>query len=89
MKQLTVEAIKWQSVAGKETYYIKIKGEHGETLINVGQKTYESVNKLNEGKSPIEEPGPNAIHGTYKIPSEEEVLNDEIENNRLGRRGKK
>lgn len=49
-KQLTVVPVAHKNVYGKETKYVIVKGEKGEYPIQVGEKTYEAVKRLGEGK---------------------------------------
>ena len=48
MKETKVEAIKFKDVRGKEMLYIKITKGEKEVIINVGQKTYDSVMELDK-----------------------------------------
>lgn len=45
-----VTPIKHTDVRGKELLYLKIKTEEGEVLINIGEKTYESIKRLEHVK---------------------------------------
>ena len=47
---MEVTVIKHKDVRGKELNYLRIKNEYGEVLINVGNKTYEEVEKLQKAK---------------------------------------
>ncbi len=51
-KVVKVEAIEHKQVTGKVLYYLKVWNEDGEYFINVGDKTYKEVCKLqgDEGK---------------------------------------
>lgn len=43
---MKVEPIKYTDVRGKELLYLKIEHNGKEVVINVGQKTYDSVKEL-------------------------------------------
>lgn len=60
MKKITAEAIQHIDVRGKKLYYLKLTDGTTEILINVGQKTYDSVTAMTQGP----------ITGTYKIDPE-------------------
>lgn len=49
---MQVEAIKHQNVRGTDEYYLKLKNENGELLLNVGVKTYQRVTELNKKPQP-------------------------------------
>lgn len=48
MKKLNVTAVVHKDVRGKELYYLIIRQEEGneELVVNVGEKTYETVSKM-------------------------------------------
>lgn len=46
----TVTAIKFTDVRGKFLYYLKIETEAGETIINIGDKTFNRVESLTKPK---------------------------------------
>lgn len=43
---INVQAIRWTDVRNKENLYIKIDNGNEECLINVGQKTFDQVDKI-------------------------------------------
>lgn len=56
-----VEPIKFKTVNGKATYYLRIKNEKGEFwTMNVGKTTVESISKLLNIKNETDEKGSNA-----------------------------
>lgn len=50
---MKVTTIKLKNVYDKEQLYLKIENENGAVIINVGQKTWDAVNKLSE-KPPLQ-----------------------------------
>lgn len=51
--KMKVTTIKLKNVYDKEQLYLKIENENGTVIINVGQKTWDAVNKLSE-KPPLQ-----------------------------------
>lgn len=45
-KNAKLTAIKHADVYGKELLYLKIETEKGTQMVNIGQKTFEAVQKL-------------------------------------------
>lgn len=45
-KTVQAEAIEHTAVTGKKLYYLKVWNENGEYFINVGDKTFNEVTKL-------------------------------------------
>lgn len=52
MKQLTVEARKIKDVRDKEQLYVIITDGKEKVVINIGEKNYQAVKNLTEGKHP-------------------------------------
>lgn len=66
---MTVQAIQHADVKGKIQHYIKISNGENNVLINVGQKTYDSVKAIEKVvQLPLEEEKKQK-HGTPNIPS--------------------
>ena len=54
-----VKAFKFTDVRGKEQLYLSIEAEHGKLIINIGEKTFNEVEKItavNKAKLIIDEP---------------------------------
>lgn len=44
-----VKAFKFTDVRGKEQLYLSIEAEHGKMIINIGEKTFNEVEKITAG----------------------------------------
>lgn len=47
---MNVEAIEYDSIRGKKTYYLRFKKGRNEYIINVGKGTFDNINKLQNGE---------------------------------------
>lgn len=56
-----VQAIEHSDVRGKKLWYLHIYNTNGEILINIGQKSYNTITNLLK-EPPIEEQIPTSVH---------------------------
>lgn len=64
MKTLNVQAIEHTDIRGKKQKYIIIGDVNKNVVINVGEKTFNSVKEITEEHTPLEEPLFGSVKGT-------------------------